>query len=1374
MKTSRVLYGGRLFDIADATPDRIYDGIYTGRFIEEHPNWGITNTFRVPWMDGEHFEEGYLHGADAGTLALAGSSMALDGILRGLAVSGPRQQETPATGGALDLNFEVQQLGPGTAVDPFISPTPPSIAFGHSTQSAAAPFSVDESGAPSPLRDDRVARVILDPDILSQDGGGFASLKLRNPDGNITVPSGIALEAPVNGSITFEAANISIHGDVIAPGGNLSFATYNISPSIAEALSLIANPPLPDPNPGRGQFVLGRGASLDTSGLVIDQRYADSPTIHAPLVTDGGNVSIRTYSANLAAGSLIDVSGGALANPRGAISYGKAGSIEIITGQDLNLAAVDGGALHLGSELRGFSGTSQGGTLSLQAQLIQIGGGRLHPLSLVLDPDFFSQGGFSTFNLTGIGADAPDGSDQDYLPAVSLAAGAKVRPAALGWLGIPWTAPDGELELVPFLRPEGLRAPVSIALNGSGLRNDLASGAIVYRGDVLLGAGSEIRTDALGSIRVAGETISAYGSLIAPGGTIALSGGRSDVFEGSQLSAKTTVYLAPSAWLSTAGTVLTQTDGFGRRIGSVLPGGSISVSGNIVAERGAVLDASGISGSLDVHPVALGRDALGNALAPGDRLVPFASGLTMPLYQGLSRPTTLDSAGGSIRLNGSEMLFTDATLLGHSGGPTAAGGALSVSSGRFRVAGSDFDTAESNLIVTQSGTNIPVPFAGSGTRPIGQPVMDAEGNIIPGMGYFAANTFARGGFSSLSLGGNVEFQGPVTISADNALRVATGGVIRADSPVNLFAHYAALGQSFMEPQLPGATVQLFTKTVNGVLSTFSFPPTAGPGSLSVVADHIDIGTLSLQGIGETSLVARRGDIRGNGTLQVAGSLGLNAAQIYPTTGSAFNIVAYDSAAPGSITITGSGTADVPLSGGGSLNLFASEIVQGGTLRAPFGSIQLGWDGIGTAPFVNPVSGTSVGLPVTRMLTLTEGSQTSVAAVDPRTGQGTLIPYGYVRDGQSWIAPNGEDITAVGPPEKRIALGGQTVVTADGSLVDVRGGGELFGYQFIPGTGGSTDVLASSSSFAIIPGYDPDFSPYAPFNRAADTFGGDTGYRNDSITVGDQIYLSANHGLPAGNYTLLPARYALLPGAWLVSPQSGAPVGSFASPDGSFIVSGYRHNAVDPGTGSAIQKRWELAPGSVVRERSMYEEFGGDLFFAAAAESLNIDVARLPMDSGRVILQATLGLDQRGTILGSALGSGRGALVDISSPLDIVIGEAGATVPDGSLLLTVDQLNTIGAESLLVGGIRTLGTSGTGITINTGRLTLDNAQTALTGNDVVLVAKNALTLMDRAQLLATGATTAETLLFGAATVDGSGNGLWCGRLEIPTQRQPGEA
>lgn len=67
------------------------------------------------------------------------------------------------------------------------------------------------------------------------------------------------------------------------------------------------------------------------------------------------------------------------------------------------------------------------------------------------------------------------------------------------------------------------------------------------------------------------------------------------------------------------------------------------------------------------------------------------------------------------------------------------------------------------------------------------------------MGNFAVNRFTAGGFDSLDLGakfvdaspisfgGNVEFQGPVSITARGNLRVAAGGVIRANNAVNLTA-----------------------------------------------------------------------------------------------------------------------------------------------------------------------------------------------------------------------------------------------------------------------------------------------------------------------------------------------------------------------------------------------------------------------------------------------------------------------------------------------------------------------------------------------------------------------------------------------------------
>ena len=245
--------------------------------------------------------------------------------------------------------------------------------------------------------------------------------------------------------------------------------------------------------------------------------------------------------------------------------------------------------------------------------------------------------------------------------------------------------------------------------------------------------------------------------------------------------------------------------------------------------------------------------------------------------------------------------------------------------------------------------------------------------------------------------------------------------------------------------------------------------------------------------------------------------------------------------PGSITILGGRARQLPLSGGGTLSLYASEIQQGGTLRAPIGVINLGWNGSGTAP-VDPIAGAARPSPVTSQLTLGAGSITSVSAVDPRTGRGLLIPYGISLDGISWIDPAGNDITVGGVPAKAVNLSAQNLTTETGSIIDIAGGGDLFAYRWIPGTGGSQDILASTTSFAIIPGFDFNYAPFAPFNpnTSATNLGGQPGYVNNALRVGDQITLGGGAGLRRGTYTLLPARYALLPGAFLVTPRSRNP------------------------------------------------------------------------------------------------------------------------------------------------------------------------------------------------------------------------------------------
>ncbi len=122
----------------------------------------------------------------------------------------------------------------------------------------------------------------------------------------------------------------------------------------------------------------------------------------------------------------------------------------------------------------------------------------------------------------------------------------------------------------------------------------------------------------------------------------------------------------------------------------------------------------------------------------------------------------------------------------------------------------------------------------------------------------------------------------------------------------------------------------------------------------------------------------------------------------------------------------------------------------------------------------------------------------------------------------------------------------------GATVNLGGGGDLYAYEFIPGTGGSRDILdhynpdefsgnggyqypGGSQVYAIVPGlssspvaaYDPIYSAnYSDLYSAAN--------------AGQSVYLSAAPGLAAGWYTLLPAQYAMLPGGMrVVEEMNGA-------------------------------------------------------------------------------------------------------------------------------------------------------------------------------------------------------------------------------------------
>ncbi len=412
--------------------------------------------------------------------------------------------------------------------------------------------------------------------------------------------------------------------------------------------------------------------------------------------------------------------------------------------------------------------------------------------------------------------------------------------------------------------------------------------------------------------------------------------------------------------------------------------------------------------------------------------------------------------------------------------------------------------------------------------------------------------------------------------------------------------------------------------------------------------------------------------------------------------------------------------------------------------------------------VDPLSGQNFA--PTQNLTLAPGSITSVSAVDPVTGQDLTIPYGTILNGVSWIDPAGNDITVAGNgpnavPDKAVTVSAVNVDDQAGATIDIGGGGDLYASRFVSGTNGTNDILASTTSFAVIPGYAAN---YAPVDLSVDSTGAHP-YQNSSLPIGSQVYLSGGGGLPAGIYTLLPARYALLPGAFLVTPASGAPpAAGTVQPDGSSIVSGYRFNGLDQAqTGAPLPASFEIASQAVVRSRAEYDDYSGNTFLSQSAQAQGVSV-RLPIDAGQLVLAATRTMTIQGTVAASTPAGGLGSQVDIASPSDILIsgpntdlsGVGGAT-----LVLDASSLSAFGADSLLIGGYRTSSAGGAAVMVTTDHLTLDNAGAALAGPDLILASNQTLILAPGADIEQAGtlSSPAETLSFGNAGTAGSGNG-----------------
>lgn len=1094
--------------------------------------------------------------------------------------------------------------------------------------------------------------------------------------GKFTVDGNSTLKLAQNGRLTVQAGEIEVNGTISSASGAITLKTQR------------------GQDPGRnlsGDIRLGSAGGIDTSGSWInDGSDVRNRQPYRQLALDGGQISLQAQGDLLtAAGSRISANGGAWLDSASKLVAGKGGDISLVS------AGLLPSQLQLGASLSSYSLTA-GGELKLAANAISIGNVPAAPdgNTLALAADFLEQGGFSAYSLT---ANAG---------GIDVAAGIRIRLRQTNWQLKPTaylSASGTELSRLAYLSvlPDDQRKPVDLSLNLA--HNAGIAGGYDANRSINIGAVAAIVADPLANLRLESDAnIFIDGTLTAHGGNIDLTLLLPPASIDSGFNPKQAIVLGGGARLDASGAPLLTPNTAGLSLGNVLAGGNIALTANrgyLLADTGSRID---VSGSQALLNIGNGRQN--------------------------SKQTVVSNAG-TIALTAAEGIFMQGGLYAAAGvGNAAGGGSSTAAGGTLSVELNTQHRGEPEDVVFTTADR--VIHVSNALNPVLSDAQIAAAEVpepLNGQAYISVRQIQDGGFSRAAFAASVVEPAQFSASPTGPER----GEIRFDGDVDL-----ALAQrlTFDAPLITGnATVTLSANTFSlgsswnrAAHSALTTPPESG--ELTINANLIDIiGGSRLAGFAQTTL-SSSGDIRLNGVrpageadlfgeLTTAGDLRLQARSIYPTTFSRFDLNIDASANPdGSLEILATpGAWNTPFSAAGAMALNAPHIVSSGVLLAPYGSIDLN---------------------ALYSLTLAAGSVTSVANDD-----GILIPFGRTEGGLDWVYPlgiyaNPQD----GTPQKTIALSAPDIDLAAGAKVNLNGGGDLSAFEFIPGPGGSRDVLAGSQSYAVLPAYQAGYAPYDPLEFAA-----------SGLRFGDSIYLSADSGLPAGNYVLLPAHYALLPSAFLITPQSGTTdmAAGTTSPrtDGALIVAGYRYVNDTPITDS----RWSgfvVEPGSIALQRSEFEQHTASEFFAA-------NQASSPLDAGNLSLIAEYRLRLAADISATAASGGLGGILDISATRLAVVDQF-SSAPLGVELLA-GELNKLDVDSLLLGGRRHRGNAAdTTLTVTADTVTVA-AGVSLDKPELILAASDSVRVEDGAVLAASATANRTDTRLDVANSDGSSDG-----------------
>lgn len=646
--------------------------------------------------------------------------------------------------------------------------------------------------------------------------------------------------------------------------------------------------------------------------------------------------------------------------------------------------------------------------------------------------------------------------------------------------------------------------------------------------------------------------------------------------------------------------------------------------------------------------------------------------------------------------------------------------------------------------------------------------------------YLSADMITRSGFDTVVARGGLTLDGNFVLSLRKRFAVTSSDPLAdpnaPDANITVRASQGTSAAVF------AGAVQFASR--NRLNTTAAVAPTRGTGDANVFfgggAAGIDftggirfddsIGNLAFKTPGDIRFVgvADRTGLPAllnvySGGIQAGNNLSFDAYRTYAATGAgnlqallegstdAFATAAYTVLAGGTLTIGNSyvqAAVPTPLSAGSHLLLAGRDIVQNGYLAAPLGLLELG------ANWTNSVR-------------FGAGSTTTVS------GDGLTIPYGSTTDKNEYYFPTQRTpITAMPAGELRLAAG--SIVQDTGATFIGRGGGDVVGYQFQPGVGGSRDVLDRINRdefsangfdpatgvgyqyadqrqvFALVPmsqanakaGFDPVLSADYGAAGPVDLYGSG---------AGRIVILDAAPGFAGGEYLLLPAKYAaVIPGALRVVENSGtnAPILSQSTTllDGSIVVGG-RYGFAGNGISESTRHSFTVQSKDVFSKFSTIRPASGTANLVEAAARNGVARSRAPLDAARVVLSPLTELRIAGLFDTRPATGGQAGQFDITgSRIAIVAAGDAGILPAGTLRLTDAALNNLNAPSLLVGGRRSNASDGsTQLTLTAQSLAIGSGA-SLQGTELLLGVAgggSTLSVADGATLTASGSLGAES-------------------------------